>query len=122
MRALLSLSIIGVQLATAALAQAPARQQPEVAPPASQTAPWVQTLPSRRGLEPRSKSADIRGLTDINSATVKELIGLKGIGRTRADDIIKGRPYKDKYDLVKRKILPSEVYDEIKNVIVARRK
>jgi DNA uptake protein ComE-like DNA-binding protein len=120
MRALLGLSIIGVQLATAAFAQAPARQQSEVAPPASQTAPWLQPLPSRRGLEPRS--TDTRGLTDINSATVKELIGLKGIGRTRADDIIKGRPYKDKYDLVKRKMLPPEVYDEIKNVIVARRK
>jgi len=53
---------------------------------------------------------------------VKELIALKGIGRTRAADIIKGRPYKDTYDLVKRKILPPDVYDEIKNVILARRK
>jgi DNA uptake protein ComE-like DNA-binding protein len=53
---------------------------------------------------------------------VKELIGLRGIGRTRAADIIKGRPYKDKSDLVKRKILPPDVYGEIKNIIVARRK
>ena len=122
MRALLGLSIIAVQLATAVFAQAQARQRSEVAPPASQTAPWLQTLPSRRGLEPRSSSADIRGLTDINSAGAKELIGLKGIGRTRADDIIKGRPYNDKYDLVKRKILSLDVYDDIKNVIIARRR
>jgi competence protein ComEA len=120
MRVLVGLSMIGSQLATAAFAQAPARQQSEVVPPASQTAPWLQPLPARRGLEPRP--TDARGLVDINSATAKELIGLKGIGRTRADDIVKGRPYKDKYDLVKRKILPPEVFDEIKNVIVARRK
>ena len=120
MRILLGLSMIGVQLATAAFAQAPARQQSEVAPPASQTAPWLQPLPARRGLEPRSTNN--RSLTDINSATAKELIGLKDIGRTRAADIIKGRPYKDTYDLVKRKILPPDVYNEIKNVIVARRK
>jgi hypothetical protein len=117
---LLGLSIIGVQLATAAFAQAPALQRSEVAPPASQTAPWLQPLPARRGLEPRPTNN--RGPIDINSATVKELIGLKDIGRTRASDIIKGRPYKDKYDLVRRKILSPDVYDEIKDVIVARRK
>jgi competence protein ComEA len=121
MRALVGLSI-GLLLATAAFAQVPPRQRSEVIPPASQTAPWLQPLPSRRGLEPRPKSTDARGPTDINSATVKELIGLKGIGRTRADDIIKGRPYRDKNELVKRKILPPEVYDAIKNAIVARRK
>jgi DNA uptake protein ComE-like DNA-binding protein len=69
------------------------------------------------GLEPRSTNT--RGLADINSATVKDLIGLKGIGRTRAADIIKGRPYRDKHDLVKRKILPPDVYD---HDIAARRK
>jgi competence protein ComEA len=119
-RMFLGLSMIGVQLATAAFAQAPGRQQPEIAPPLSQTAPWLQPLPARRGLEPRPTNT--RGLIDINSATVKELIGLRGIGRTRAADIIKGRPYKDKSDLVKRKILPPDVYGEIKNIIVARRK
>jgi competence protein ComEA len=119
-RMLLALSIIGVQLATADFAQAATRQRSELAPPASQTAPWLQPLPARRGLEPRPTNN--RGPTDINSATVKELIGLKGVGRARAADIIKERPYNDKYDLVKRKILPPDVYDEIKNVIVARRK
>jgi DNA uptake protein ComE-like DNA-binding protein len=119
-RVLLGLSMIAVQLATTAFAQTPVHQQSEVVPPASQTAPWLQPLPTRRGLEPRP--TDTRGPIDINSATVKELIGLKDIGRTRADDIIKGRPYKDKYDLVKRKILPPEVFAEIKNAIVAHRK
>jgi DNA uptake protein ComE-like DNA-binding protein len=120
MRALLGLSTLGLFLATAALAQAPARHQLEVTPPASQTEPWLEELPARRGLEPRPNPADKGVLIDINSATSKELISLKNIGRTRAEDIIKGRPYNDKDDLVKRKILPPEVYDEIKDAIVAR--
>jgi hypothetical protein len=120
MRALLGLSTLGLYLATAALAQAPAPHQPEVTPPASQTAPWLQTLPGRRGLEPRPKPGNKGILTDINSAALKELIGLKNIGRSRGDDIIKGRPYNDKDDLVRRKILPPDVYDEIKDAIVAR--
>jgi len=90
-----------------------------MSPPASQTEPWLEALPARRGLEPRPKSVDKGVLIDINSATLKELIGLKDIGRTRAEDIIKGRPYNDKHDLVERKILPPEVYDEIKDAIVA---
>jgi DNA uptake protein ComE-like DNA-binding protein len=120
MRAIVGLSALAVHLATAALAQAPAPHQPEVSPPASQTEPWLQELPARRGLEPRPNSADEGVLTDINSATLKELLGLRDIGRARAEDIIKGRPYNDKGDLVKRKILPPEVYDEIKDAIVAR--
>ena len=106
----------------AAFAQEPAPLQPQVTAPASRTAPWLQTLPGRRGLEPRPKPAD-KGLpTDINSATVKALIGLRGIGRTRANDIIQGRPYNAKDDLVKRNILSPEVYDVIKDAIVARQK
>ena len=34
-------------------------------------------------------------------------------------DIIKGRPYYDKHDLLKRNVLPPGVYDEIKDAIVA---
>ena len=119
MRAILGLSTLVVYLATAALAQAPAPRRHEMSPPASQTEPWLEALPARRGLEPRPKSVDKGVLIDINSATLKELIGLKDIGRTRAEDIIKGRPYNDKHDLVERKILPPEVYDEIKDAIVA---
>src|SRR5438128_1724575 len=98
MLAVLGLCTLAVYLATAAFAQAPAPRQPEVSPPASQTEPWLQELPARRGLEPRPKSADKGVLTDINSATLKELLGLKDIGRSRAEDIIKGRPYNDKDD------------------------
>jgi competence protein ComEA len=60
-------------------------------------------------------------IIDINSATVKALEKLKGIGPARAADIVKGRPYTGKDDLVKRNIVSQEVYDGIKEGIVARR-
>lgn len=59
---------------------------------------------------------------DINSASATELEQLKGIGPARSAAIIKGRPYRGKDDLVKRKIVPQSVYDEISDLIIARQK
>jgi DNA uptake protein ComE-like DNA-binding protein len=107
--------------ATAALAQTPPLRPHEPTPPASQTEPWLEELPARRGLEPRPRAfgGNGSGAININTATPKELTRLKDIGRARANDIIKGRPYSNKDDLVERDILPRYVYDEIKNSIVA---
>ena len=49
-------------------------------------------------------------------------MALKGIGDKRADDIIKGRPYKGKDELVQKKIIPKGVYDGIKDKIIAKQK
>ena len=59
-------------------------------------------------------------LIDLNSASEKELATLKGIGDVRAKAIVKGRPYKGKDDLVKKKIVPQGVYDDIKDQIIAK--
>ena len=59
-------------------------------------------------------------LIDINRATAEELMTLKGIGEARAKAIIKGRPYARKDDLVRKKIVPQSIYDEIKDKIVAK--
>ena len=57
---------------------------------------------------------------DINSASEKELASLKGIGDVRAKAIVKGRPYKGKDELVQKKIIPQNVYDDIKDQIIAK--
>lgn len=57
---------------------------------------------------------------DINTASEKELASLKGIGDVRAKAIVKGRPYKGKDDLVTKKIVPQNVYDDIKDQIIAK--
>jgi competence protein ComEA len=57
---------------------------------------------------------------DINSASEKELATLKGIGDVRAKAIVKNRPYKGKDELVQRKIIPQNVYDDVKDQIIAK--
>lgn len=59
-------------------------------------------------------------LIDINTATEQELATLHGIGEVRAKAIVKGRPYARKDDLVRRKIIPQSVYDDIREQIIAK--
>jgi|JI6StandDraft_1071083.scaffolds.fasta_scaffold174470_2 DNA uptake protein ComE-like DNA-binding protein len=59
---------------------------------------------------------------DINSATAKQLATLDGIGDARSAAIVKGRPYSGKDDLVNKKIIPQDVYDKIKDKIIAKQK
>ena len=64
--------------------------------------------------------APAAGLIDINTASQAQLEPLKGIGPARAEAIIKGRPYKGKDELVQKKIVPQNVYDDIKEQIIAK--
>ena len=57
---------------------------------------------------------------DINTATEQELATLHGIGEARARAIVKGRPYARKDELVRRKIIPQSVYDDIRDRIIAK--
>ena len=57
---------------------------------------------------------------DINSASEKELATLPGIGEARAKAIVKGRPYKGKNELLDKKIIPENVYNDIKEKIIAK--
>jgi competence protein ComEA len=59
---------------------------------------------------------------DINTATAEQLKTLTGIGDAYSQEIIKGRPYKRKDELVQKKIIPQATYDKIKDQIVATQK
>ena len=59
---------------------------------------------------------------DINSASEKDLATLPGIGEARAKAIVKGRPYKGKDELLEKKIVPANVYKDIKEKIIAKQK
>lgn len=67
----------------------------------------------------KSKAGD---LIDLNSASEEELATLPKIGEARAKAIVKGRPYRGKDELVEKKIISQDVYDGIKDRIVARQK
>ena len=68
------------------------------------------------------KAAPAAAPMDINSATAKQLATLDGIGEARSAAIVKGRPYNGKDDLVNNKIIPQDVYDKIKDKIIAKQK
>lgn len=118
--------LIGLAAAPA-LAQAPSPATPPAAtkPPAS--APSVPSAapsaaPSKMDAKTNPKTETKAELIDINSATAEELSRLKGIGEARSAAIVKGRPYRGKDELVRKKILPESVYAGIKDQIIAKQK
>lgn len=78
--------------------------------------------PAAKAAAPDAKAAPAAAPMDINSATAKQLATLDGIGEARSAAIVKGRPYSGKDDLVTKKILTQEVYDKIKDKIIAKQK
>jgi DNA uptake protein ComE-like DNA-binding protein len=59
-------------------------------------------------------------LLDINTATAEQLKTLPGMGEAYVEKIVKGRPYQQKDELVRKKILPRATYEGIKYKIVAK--
>jgi competence protein ComEA len=86
------------------------------------TAPPTKTAPpvAGPGAAVSRPAPAAASLVDINSASSEDLDKLPGIGKSRADAIIKNRPYKGKDDLVNRKIIPGNVYNGIKDKIIAK--
>ncbi len=118
---LAALTAIGLMAATPLLAQTPAPATGgamQKAAPAPTAAPAAK--PATTGAAPTAaKQAD---LIDINSATEAQLTTLPGIAKARSEAIIKGRPYKGKDELLSKKILPENVYNDVKDKIIAKQK
>jgi competence protein ComEA len=87
--------------------------QKEPAKPAPAAAPAA----AKPAAAPEKKA---EALLDLNSASREDLMKLKGIGDARADAIIKGRPYKGKNELLDKKIVPENVYNDIKDKVIAK--
>jgi len=71
----------------------------------------------------KGKAVDAKAkarLVDINSATGAELKGVSGIGDAYAAKIIAGRPYANKAQLKSRKIMPSVLYEQVKDQLIAK--
>ena len=113
------LTLVAASLASLglALSAGSALAQKAEAPKAKTEAP--KAAPAKPAEAPKAEAPKGEPM-DINSASEKELATLKGIGDARAKAIVKHRPYKGKDDLVKKKIVPQNVYDDIKDQIIAK--
>lgn len=65
------------------------------------------------------KLGGLGSMININTASVSELDSLEGIGQVRAQKIIDNRPYSSIEELLSKKVLPKEVFEKIKDKIVA---
>jgi len=81
---------------------------------ATQTGPQQPATKRRPAPPPRAR-------VDINHAGLDELLKVPGMTPSWAGRIIRFRPYRTKQDLLERGVLPSEVYDRIKDYIIAHR-
>ena len=71
---------------------------------------------------PKSKPAPPPAApVDINHATINELLKIPGMTPTWAGRIVRFRPYRTKRDLLDHGVLPGDVYDRIKDAIIAHR-
>ncbi len=92
-------------LSTGVLAAAPVSVQVTPAPAIAETA----------------NDAEV-DLTDINSASLKQLRSLPGIGRVYSKKIVEGRPYKTVQELRTRRVLPKGTYAKVEDKVMARTK
>jgi DNA uptake protein ComE-like DNA-binding protein len=56
---------------------------------------------------------------DVNRATVDELMKVPGMTRVWAARIVRFRPYRSKLDLTEQGVLPGDVYNKIKDYVIA---
>jgi DNA uptake protein ComE-like DNA-binding protein len=95
-------------LAAALIAAAPAFAQSVATSPAAKSMPSAATAPIKQA------TATTVMQIDVNTATVDQLSSIKGLNRTLAEAIVKGRPYKSLDELTKNKALPEDVFARVK--------
>ena len=58
---------------------------------------------------------------DINHATLQQLLKAPGMSASWAGRIVRFRPYRTKQDLLDRGVVPGDVYQRIKDSLIAHR-
>lgn len=75
-----------------------------------------------RGVPATSRNAPPpEARVDINHATLTQLLKVPGMTASWAGRIIRFRPYRTKVDLLDLGVVNSEVYDRIKDYVIAHR-
>lgn len=100
----------------------PAAQAPAAAGAAATKAATTPQAPQKAPAEAKKagKVATPAGPININTASKEQLDALPGIGKTKAQAIIDGRPYQKPEDIMKVKGIKQKTYDKIKDLITVQ--
>ena len=109
MKIIISLAFLTVFLATSGLAQTTPQPTPDTQP-----------SPTHK-MSKKEKNQAKGKVLDLNTASKEELAALPGVGPDYAQKIVDGRPYSNKRELLKKKILPEDTYNKIKDQVTASR-
>ncbi|TWA82622.1 helix-hairpin-helix protein [Azospirillum brasilense] len=122
--AIAAVASLGAMIAVPAVAQSTAPSAMPSTTPMPQAKPAMPPGHSGTTTAPpmgsgSSSSTAKAKVIDLNTAGKDELQTLPGIGEARSEAIVKNRPYRSKDELVSKKIVPQNVYDDIKGRIAA---
>ena len=102
-------------------AQVPAAAGAAAGAAASKAATTTQPAPKAPAeAKKAAKAAVPAGSININTASKEQLDALPGIGKTKAQAIIDGRPYQKPEDIMKVKGIKQKTYDKIKDLITVQ--
>lgn len=83
-------------------------------------APAKPAAPAAEKKAELAKPAAKAELVDINTATEEQLKAIPGVGDVYSKKIIAGRPYAKKDQLKIKNIVPADLYEKIKDKIIAK--
>lgn len=89
-------------------------------PAFAQTAATPATKPVAPAVAPTAVKHVEAAPLDINTATVEQLSTAKGLNKTLAEAIVKGRPYKSTDELVKNKVLTESIFSQAKDGLTVK--
>jgi DNA uptake protein ComE-like DNA-binding protein len=79
--------------------------------------PQAPARDARTNTQSRASSAE--DLVDINHASLEQLLQVPGLTRSWAERIMRFRPYRTKLDLVQEGVMPLDIYNRIRDYIIA---